>query len=228
MLWGLFPGAVPVNIDANGLYEASLAEIKRVIGGHYRISAITDHEGDIEFTSSRHPYWSSLRPEGDPYWRRINKLSAAKSVVRATTLDALYKELSLTPPFLLKLDVQGAEEEALRGANSLLKETHVIICEADIDDFPNINRLLEREGFVLYDIMELSHTADGTLGWFYPFYINRNLDVARPREFWNEKDNEAVITMQVERRNAILKSNAEILLRIQNYQQTVPSKPRSK
>ena len=35
MKW--FPGAVPLNIDANALYEPSLKAIKDVVGGDYRI-----------------------------------------------------------------------------------------------------------------------------------------------------------------------------------------------
>jgi len=180
---GLIPEAVPLNIDANILYEDSLQAIKKVLGGHFRISAITDHEGTIELTTSVHPYWSSLRPEEDPYWLRVNNLSVAKVAVPATTLDTLRKQLSLEPPFLLKLDVQGAEEEVLRGADGVLKDTHVVICEADIDDFQDINNILSQRDFVLFDITELQHASDGTLGWFYPIYIKRGLDFARRRSF---------------------------------------------
>ena len=48
MSW--FPGAVPLNIDANRLYEESLKAIKDAVGGNYRISAITDCVGEIEIT----------------------------------------------------------------------------------------------------------------------------------------------------------------------------------
>src|SRR6478735_8702583 len=71
----LFLGAVPMNIDANDLYKDSLKAIKKAVGGDYRIAAITDHVGTIEFTQAAHPYWASLRPEGDAYWSRINTLS---------------------------------------------------------------------------------------------------------------------------------------------------------
>src|SRR6478735_215754 len=116
----LFPGAVPLNIDANALYEDSLKAIKEAVGGDYRIAAVTDHIGTIGITQSVHPYWASLRPAGDPYWSRVNDLSAATVEVPATTLDALVGELGLKPPFLLKLDVQGAEEAALHGARDTL------------------------------------------------------------------------------------------------------------
>ncbi|KJC51766.1 FkbM family methyltransferase [Bradyrhizobium sp. LTSP857] len=101
-------GAVPLNVDANRIYEASLKAIKEALGGHYRICAVTDHEGEIEITESVHPYWSSVRPAGDIYWSRVNDLTKSKVKVPATRLDTLVEELSLKPPFLLKLDVQGA------------------------------------------------------------------------------------------------------------------------
>ena len=105
---GLFPGAVPLNIDANNLYEGSLQAIKGAVGGDYRISAITDHEGEVELTTSVHPYWSSLRPENDSYWLRVNKLISTKRLVPATTLDTLRQQLALIPPYLIKLDIQAS------------------------------------------------------------------------------------------------------------------------
>ena len=217
----IFPGAVPLNIDANRLYEGSLKAIKDVIGGNYRICAITDHVGEIEITESVHPYWSSIRPEGDRYWSRVNDLIKTKVKVPATTLDALARELALAPPFLLKLDVQGAEEAALMGAREVLKNTSVVICEADVDDFQSLNKILLDAGFGLYDLSNIARIQDGTLGWFYPVYINRALDVVRPTAFWDSKQNDAVIEVQIERRNAILQSNAKILDRIRNPQQAM-------
>jgi len=214
---GLLPGAVPLNIDANTLYENSLRAIQQVTGGHYRICAITDHVGTVEITQSVHPYWASLRPENDAYWERVNKLSGTKSVIRATTLDTLKKELKLRPPFLLKLDVQGSEESSLRGASELLEDTSVLICEADIDDFNNINDLLEEKDFIIFDITNLNYASDATLGWFYPVYIKRSLSSVRPRAFWSAADNDRVIQQQIKRRESILRFNAELLARIQTF-----------
>lgn len=211
---GFFADAVPLNIDANGVYEDSLRAIKEVVGGHYRISAITDHVGEIEITESVHPYWTSIRPAGDLYWSRVNDLIKSKVKVPATTLDMLAKELALKPPFLLKLDVQGAEYSVLAGARDVLEASHVLICEADIDDFQDINKILLEAGFVLYDVTRLSRLHDGTLGWFYPVYVSKKLDHVRPHAFWAKKDNDAVIRMQVERRANILKSNSEMLNRL--------------
>jgi FkbM family methyltransferase len=209
-----FPGAVPLNVDANKLYEESLQAIKDVVGGDFRITAITDYVGEIELTRSVHPYWSSIRPPGDSYWSRVNDLISTTVRVPATTLDALAKELAVKPPFLLKLDVQGAEQSALAGASSVLADTHAVICEADIDDFGDIHKVLTGANFGLYDITRLSRVPDGALGWFYPIYISKRLDHVRPRALWDAARNEAVIGIQVERRAEILKWNAEKLNRI--------------
>ena len=221
-LWkaGIVPSAVPFNIDANPLYEDSLKAIKAIAGGDYCISAITDHGGEIEFTTSVHPYWSSLRPEQDLYWERVNNLSSTKSIVSATTLDILCKQSK--PPFLLKLDVQGAEEEVLRGATDVLRDTHVVIPEVDIVDFRKVDNILAAHDFALYDVTTLSRSADGALVWFYPVYTNLALENIWPREFWNARDNEATIQAQVKRRESILNWNAEILMQMQ---QALAAKP---
>jgi FkbM family methyltransferase len=211
---GFLPGSVPLNIDANRVYEASLSAIKDVLGGDYRISAITDRVGEIEIIESVHPYWSSVMPESDLYWSRVNGLVQAKVKVPTTTLDVLAAELALSPPFLLKLDVQGAEERALLGAREVLANSHAVICEADIANFESINRLLVQAGFVLYDLTMSSRLQDGTLVWFYPVYISEKLENARPSAYWDAKDNDEVVRHQVERRTGILKSNAELLNRL--------------
>lgn len=211
---GLFQEAVPVNIDANPLYEESLRQIQAALGGHYRIAAASDAPGEIEMTMSIHPYWSSLRPRDDLYWERINKLASGVRRVPALRLDDLVAELRLTPPYLLKLDVQGAEVQALRGARKTLAETSVVICEADIADFQAINAEIVGAGFDLYDITVVNRLADQTLGWFYPVYLSNRLAHLRPRRFWRDANNETVIQAQIKRRAQILERLATVLPQI--------------
>jgi hypothetical protein len=58
-----------------------------------------------------------------------------------------------------------------------------VICEADVDDFQDINEVLVQRNFVLYDATQLQRLSDGTLGWFHPVYVNRALDHVRPGQF---------------------------------------------
>jgi FkbM family methyltransferase len=208
---GLFPAATVLNIDPNAIYEESLKAIKEVMGGHYAIAAASDREGEVELTTSAHPYWSSLRPQDDPYWERVNRLSEGRRKVPAVTLDGLAQRLGLPGPYLLKLDVQGAEVQVLQGAREVLAHTHVVICEADIDDFQAINQTLDETGFGLFDLTQPNWLSDRSLAWFYPVYLHRSLDHIRPRAFWHENQNAEAVRMQKDRRNAILNELARML-----------------
>lgn len=215
-LQGLFTDSVPVHIDANSLYEPSLKSIQTELGGHYRIAAASDRNGEIELTTSVHPYWSSVRGADDLYWARINKLSDGAQTVAAIRLDDLADELKLEPPYLLKLDIQGAEVDALKGARRILNDTHVVICEADVADFQAINAQLTGAGFDLFDVTGLSYTADHWLGWFYPVYLNRALAHLIEPSFWREENSQSVIDVQIKRRKYILEWLAESLTKIKS------------
>ena len=214
-----FPDGVPVNIDANVLYEPSLKSIQDAMGGHYRIAAVSDKPGTIELNTSIHPYWSSLRDSSDPYWERINKMTNDVRTVPAIRLDDLAVELKLEPPYLIKLDIQGAEVQALRGARNVLDKTNVVICEADLDDFQAINAELVAAGFILHDITSLAYASDNTLGWFYPVYLNKSLAHLLPRAFWPEANNPTAIKQQIERRRNILARLANELPRLKAARQ---------
>jgi len=208
---GLLAGSTVVNIDPNPIYEPSLKAIKDVMGGHYAIAAASDREGEVELTMSAHPYWSSLRPQDDAYWERINRMSQSTARVSAVTLDGLVERLSVSGPYLIKLDVQGAEAQVLKCARQVLAHTHVVICEADLDDFQVINEALVDTGFRLFDLTQPNWLADRSLGWFYPVYLHRDLAHLRPRAFWNAAQNLEAVKMQEERRRLILKQLSEIL-----------------
>ena len=208
---GIFRDAKPLHIEANAVYEPSLREIRDVLGGGYTICAASDIQGEIEFTNSVHPYWSSVRPPDDLYWKRVNGLHAETTKVKAQTLDSIVARKKLSGPFLLKMDVQGAEEQALRGAGETLKDTDAVIVEADIADFAAINGALIAAGFSLYDVTTPNWLPDGSLGWFYPVYLNNRRHDLRAVEFWGSPQDQATIELQISRRKSILASNAQKL-----------------
>lgn len=211
---GILAGAVPLHIDANAIYEDSLKAIKGAVGGDYFIGAATEHDGEVEMTSGAHPYWNSLRPEGDVYWQKMNSLSGQKVKVPALSLDALVAQRGLKPPFLLKIDIQGGEVGALRGAQETLRNTHAVLCEADMDDFDDIYSVLHGAGLGLFDLTEIHRLKDRTLGWLYPVFVNRALNITSNRKFWEAKDNAAIIQAQNERRKTILQHNAAVLAKL--------------
>ena len=208
---GMFAGAVPVNVDANPVYEPSLRAIRDTLGGHYVIAAATDHSGEIELTLGSHPYWSSLLEENDPYWQRMNKLHAGRLRVPAVTVDLLVQRFALQPPFLIKLDIQGAELAVLKGAHETLRETDVLICEIDLAEFHYLDHVMAEEGFSLFDITELRRLADQSLSWFYPIYLNLRQDRIRNRTLWDPSLDQTITEMQRKRREQVLEYNARVL-----------------
>ena len=211
---GMFAGAVPVNVDANPIYEPSLKAIRDTLGGHYVIAAASDRGGEIELTLGSHPYWSSLLKENDPYWQRMNKLHTGTLKVSAVTVDSLVRQFALQPPFLIKLDIQGAELAVLKGARETLKETDVVICEIDLAEFHHLDLVMREERFSLFDMTELRRLPDQSLSWFYPIYLNRRQDRIRSRTLWDPSMDQAAMEMQRKRREQVLEYNAHVLAEI--------------
>lgn len=210
-LAGLFEDAVPVNIDPNPVYEKSLSQVRDTFGGHYRIAAASDSVGEIDMVAGAHPYWNSLRPSDDPYWDRLNKLTSGTQRVPTLRLDDLVTELRSAPPFLLKLDVQGSEVQALRGARQTLADTDAVICEADVADFQAINAELTQAGFDLYDLTNVQRFGDRSLAWFYPVYLNQRNRQIRERQLWADERNDEAIRRQSARRQTILARLSRVL-----------------
>lgn len=88
--------------------------------------------------------------------------------VPVRTIDSIVGESGLTGPFILKIDVQGFEDEVLAGASNTLRECDAVLVECAVfsgDGGPGIGSmiaLMRDLGFVpfdAYDGMRMSHGA---------------------------------------------------------------------
>ena len=211
---GLFRDVAIINIDANPVYEPTLKKIRDAIGGDYRICAVDERSGTLELHQSAHPYWASAAPPGDPYWAMINGQLGQSTTVPCRTLDSIVEELALKPPFAIKLDIQGLEARALRGAPRALASTAVVVCEVLVNGFREINAVLEQAGFDLYDLTDSHRTAEHTLGWFYAIYLHRDYASFRPEKHWQQSQNEEIVAHQHQRRDDMLARIDDLLARI--------------
>ena len=211
---GLLPGAQIASIDANPLYEPTLRRVHAAIGGQYRICAVSDRAGSLEVHRSAHPYWLSGAAAGDAYWDSINELRGETTTVPCQTLDALVAEMGLPAPFVLKLDIQGLEAAALRGAAAMLKQTAVLICEMLLPEFDSLNSLLTAAGFALFDVTNPHRTQSQALGWFDGVYLHRDFAQLGSARGWADEHNAAVVQLQDERRRAVLAGIDSLLARV--------------
>jgi len=93
--------------------------------------------------------------------------------VPVVTIDSVVEQYGLEPPYVIKLDIQGYEVEALAGAEQTLKDTIAVIAETSLwadrkrKGMPTTLKLMTRlqeQGFVLYDIAHLSRRErDGAI-----------------------------------------------------------------
>lgn len=113
---------------------------------------------------------SSFLPEPDTILKNAGK----QREVEIITVDDLIQSSKIKMPELVKLDIQGYELEALRGAEKTFGYTEVYILEVSFFTFNNmlnqpvfsdvINFMLER-GYVVYDFPGfLRRPFDGALG----------------------------------------------------------------
>ena len=122
--------------------------------------AVSDTAGSATLNRSANGQSSSLLPmkprhlSADPTSRYVSS-----QVVQSITLDLLQAELAVSRPFYIKLDVQGGELAALRGATEVLHATGA--CEVELSlaelydgqgSWQDVLAFLAAAGFAICDI----------------------------------------------------------------------------
>ena len=112
-----------------------------------------------------------------------------------TTLDALVRKMKLPFPELIKLDLQGAELQALAGASECLAHAQAVMLELSFiplqKNWPLIGDVIpfmKERGFICYDIAGLWHRPlDGALAQGDFVFLNQN-NKLRADSRWSDKD----------------------------------------
>ncbi len=137
-------------------------------GSKVALCALGAKEGTVEFSLAETN--SGIRAAND---------EAEESVrVVMTTLDTLCAEWVGMKPNFLKLDLQGYELEALRGATQMLANIEVLLLEisvlriGDVPVFREVDRQLEALGFRMYDVIpQYYRPLDNALWQVDAFYV---------------------------------------------------------
>jgi FkbM family methyltransferase len=153
----VFPDARYLLIEPLVEYQAPLSDLaRRLPSAHYLCAAASSQTGEIAI---------NVHPDlvGSSFLREVETgtdVNGHPRNVRTVTLDCAVNEAGARGPFLLKVDVQGAELEVLKGAEAVLKETEYLLLEVSFfkffesgPQFDDVVEYMKRLGFVVYDMM---------------------------------------------------------------------------
>ncbi len=152
----VFPDAKYMLVEPLEEYKPYLdAVIKdQAENAEYILAAAANETSEI--TINVHPdlVGSSLYYEGE-----VSNVNGVPRIVPCITLDSLVKDNKLKPPFLLKIDTQGAELDVLSGYEEHLQETEFILLEVSLFKFfeggpqlYDVVTYMKSKGFVTYDL----------------------------------------------------------------------------
>ena len=156
----VFPDAMFICIEPLQEYEPLLEKVtKSIPNAEYILAAAAS--GPKEVTINVHPdlLGSSLYLEAED-----SNVNGVPRTVPAIVLDGLTKDKRIKAPFLINIDVQGAELDVLLGVEATLGSTEYIILEVSFFEFfkggPqfwDVVNFMKSKGFVAYDIWGLQY-----------------------------------------------------------------------
>ena len=155
---GVFPGARHFFVDAMQENEALYRRLGGKFGAGYEIAAISGAEGRAVLQLDPDFYDTQiLGGEGGAPGKY-----AGRREVAMTTLDSLVERHRLDPPYAIKLDVQGAELDALRGARRALERSIVVTAEIRLaqqrDTLAELVAHMKDSGWALFDLTNLGYS----------------------------------------------------------------------
>jgi FkbM family methyltransferase len=206
----LLPEARHFFIDAMQENEDVYRKLAAKFGCGYEIAAMSCMEGQV-----------SLRIDPTFYNSHIDHLQPATTYastrqVPMSTLDSVVKRHGLQAPFALKLDVQGGELDALRGATRTLEQAVMVTAEIQIfserDTLVELLAFMQGRGWALYDISDLAYyPSDGTFYQCYATFIPSRMDFRKGAPWILPEQEQAVLGSLRERRALNLQAVDELI-----------------
>lgn len=186
------------NLSGNGVHPACTIDCGAYVGNWTRmvknifpdtrvlmIEANPERERDLREVASAYPqtvdYAIALLGAREQASTQFHQMGSGSSVFReqsnvpgraimlpVRTLDAVVHEKGLQDIDLMKIDVQGAEIEVLKGGLDTLRSTQVIVLETSFLQYnkgaPLVGEVIafmETQGFVIYDIGTMTRWSTG-------------------------------------------------------------------
>jgi len=155
-LYETFPEAAYLLVDPLEQWAPVVREIAATLGGIYERVAAAGSAGTrrIRIPESRAhaTFYEKDDSAGNRDWVQQEIITAR--------LDDLVRKHALAAPYLVKVDVEGAELEVLRGARETLESALAVVLEVTLFDvfaggatFAEVVAFMAERGFVVYDVV---------------------------------------------------------------------------
>lgn len=171
-------------------FEDSVRQLREKLGAdpmvHVVRNAVADTCGRRTFHVNNFSPTNSLlaRPDGSRRYFPKSAQALATLDVDTITLDTFVREQGLEAPDILKLDIQGGELMALKGARDLLRTGGVSLVYTEAMFVPhykggpllhNLWSLLQEYGYSLYSLYDLHRAENGQLRYADALFISSRL-----------------------------------------------------
>jgi FkbM family methyltransferase len=164
---------------------------------HVHNVAVSDSNGTATFHVTSMSLLNSLLPlAADDATYATGAKVVARISVPTVTLDSFCEEHRLGRVSILKMDIQGAELLALRGAARMLSQARIDVvflevCFSDMYEgqvyLPEIMGLLRKDDYKLYGLYDFARELNGTLGWCNAIFVSPETYAKLPKTFWRPR-----------------------------------------
>jgi FkbM family methyltransferase len=180
-LWKVWPSVPVMMVEPQPSCRNLLETVALCAqGSKVASNALGANEGIVELSLSESN--SGIRPALDETEESVK--------VAMRTLDTLCAEWVGMKPNFLKLDLQGYELEALRGATQMLINVEVLLIEisvlriGEVPVFREVDRYLEEIGFRMYDVIpQYYRPRDNALWQVDAFYVKETSPLIASRSW---------------------------------------------
>jgi len=177
-LYAAFPDAYFLLVEPLSMFEPQLQSILETHRGSYVLAAAGAETGRVTFNVHTHYL------EGSSLFKEAMGPDADGEEIEAPLirLDDVVEERGLSGPFLIKVDVQGAELEVLQGAPRTLAGAEAVALEVSLfqflksaPEFHEVIAFMKVRGFVAFDILlAWNRPLDNALGQVDIVFVKEN------------------------------------------------------
>jgi FkbM family methyltransferase len=165
---------------------------KRIPNAEYILAVADAQSGERTLNVHSDLVGSSL------YLEKEANLDGTPRNVPAVTLDYICKERNASGPYLIKIDVQGAELDVLSGAKEVLDKTEYVILEVSLFQFVkggpqlyDVVTFMKSCGFVVYDMFGHHYRLlDGAMAQIDIAFVKEMSIFRRDHTYANPKQRE--------------------------------------